>query len=111
MVTLGDALTATLSLDAVEASFVQAAELIRLIESSSVDRRGGASYTRSDLQLTTEDREQVIQSETVIRDETTYFRVPADQTGWMHLDLPRPALGALAALTVLYGADLTKPIT
>ncbi|RGE20341.1 hypothetical protein [Leucobacter sp. wl10] len=109
MPTLEDALTATLTAEAVEASFLQAVSGIQLTENAYVSPRDDVS--RSTIEFVMPDTDAPAErsrAETIAHAGALHTRTAGGE--WITLDLPRPALGPLALLTILYGADLEQPV-
>lgn len=109
MPTLEDALTATLTAEAVEASFVQAVAGIQMTENAYVSPRDNVSHSTIEFVMPETDAPaDVSRAETIAHAGALHTRAAGGE--WIALDLPRPALGPLAFLAILYGADLGQPI-
>jgi hypothetical protein len=105
MPTLDDALHATLSAEAVEASFVHAVAGIRTTDNAYVSPRDGVTHSRTRFEMPDLDGADTgSRAETIVRHGALHTRA-ADSDEWVTLDMPRPVLGSLAFLTLLYGAE------
>lgn len=111
MTTLEDALRATISAEAVEASFVQAVAGIQMTENAYVSPRDDVSHSHIRFEMADVDgSDSESRTETIAHRGALHTRT-ADSDEWVTLDdVPRPALGPLAFLTLLYGADLEQPL-
>lgn len=109
MLTLNDALTATLTVEAVEASYLQAVAGLQIIENAYVSPRDDVSHSTIEFVMADTDAPaEKSRVETIVHAGVLHTRVAGCE--WIALDLPRPALGSLAFLTILYGADLEQPV-
>lgn len=111
MPTLKDALHATLSAEAVEASFVQAVAGIQMTENAYVSPLDDVAHAHSRFEMPDIDGSDAeSRSESIAHHGVMHGRA-AGSDEWVTLDMPRPALGPLAFLTLLYGADLEQPVS
>ena len=108
MPTLEEALNETLSAEAVEASFVHAVAGIRTTENAYVSPRDGVAHSRTRFEMPDADGAGADnRGESIASHDVLHTRA-AGSDDWMTVDLPRPALGPLALLTLLYGAELEQ---
>ncbi|ALE82174.1 hypothetical protein [Pseudonocardia sp. HH130629-09] len=108
MPTLNDALDATLSAEALEASIVHAVAGIQTTDNAYVSPRDGVAHSRTRFEMPDLDGSDTgSRAETVARHGALHTRA-ADSDEWVTLDMPRPVLGSLAFLTLLYGAELER---
>lgn len=111
MPTLKDALTATLAAEAVEASFVHAVAGIQMTENAYVSPHDDVAHAHSRFEMPDIDGSDVeSRSESIAHRGEIRVRAAGGEE-WVTLDMPRPALGPLAFLTLLYGADLERPVS
>lgn len=109
MSTLREALTATLTAEAFEASYVQAVAGIQITENAYVSPRDDVSRSTVDFLMPDPDAPaETSRAENISHAGVLHTRAPGGR--WITIDLPRPALGPLALLTVLYGADLEQHV-
>lgn len=110
MPTLEEALNETLSAEAVEASFVHAIAGIRTTENVYVSPRDGVAHSRTRFKMPeaagpgADNRGESLASHDLLHT----CAVGSDD--WMTVDLPRPALGSLALLTLLYNAEIEQSV-
>lgn len=110
MTTLGDALQATLALEAVEVSYVQAVAGIQVTENAYVCRADDVSHSQTRFVMPDSGMPaEGTTTESIAHHGALYTR-GGEADEWVKLDLPRPAIGPLAFLTLVYGADLTRPV-
>lgn len=110
MLTLRDALNATLSAEAVEASYLNAVAGLCTTENAYVSPRDGVAHSRMRFDTPNGDGADTQNRAEVIAHGGMLHTRPAGNGEWATLDMPRPALGPLAFLTLLYGADLDRPV-
>ncbi|PZR53445.1 hypothetical protein DNL40_08035 [Xylanimonas oleitrophica] len=110
MPTLEEALNATLSAEAVEASFVHTATGIQTTDDAYVSPRDDVARSHSRFEMPDVDASGTeSRAETIAHRGKLHIRA-AGSDAWMTVDMPRPALGPLALLTLLYGAELERPV-
>lgn len=110
MPTLEDALNATLAAEAMETSFVHAVGGIQTTENAYVSPADDIAHSRTRFEMPDVDGHGADnRGESIAHRDVLYTRAGAGDD-WVTVDLPRPALGPLAFLTVLFGADLEQPV-